>query len=678
MSAPVAAVMGEAADSAGSPATAVPDGVRLEMLRVGRGEETLFLVPGLGGDPAELTALASSFVGPQQVYAAAPLLEDAQRRPVTGMARMAELMVAAIRWIQPFGPYRLGGYSFGGLLALEVAQQLRTAGEPVEALFLIDAVYDERFWPRAIWLRAMVRRTGRQLLRIMRLHPGAAVRELWLRAVNLIERVMRRKRDAPDRLHPASAVTMRGRAVDAMAGYRPRFYDGPVTLFAASLDRHFGCDTVRLWAGLAAQLEVQRLDGDHLTIMHELPTVAVASAIDYHLARRRADWAGLKPVPGFARPMILTTMRWFSAARLAHSLAEAGFAVSACRPAGHPLQLVEGLTADCLLNRIWRLRSLVAAIRQARPDIILPDDESSLALLRRLHARSRTADPDLAALIAHSLGNVADLPLIAARAGLANAARALHIPVPTTTVVTDAEELGRWAAPFVLKTDGSWGGRGVAVVRDSAHARRVWRAMSAPPTLARGLWRLVVDREAGSMAAWARRTRPVVNAQEFVKGRDALVTVACFNGTVLALVCLEVVHASEKNGPAAVVRIIDHPGITEAARMVVGRFGLSGFCGLDFCIDDGGDAHLLELNPRVTPTSYLLVEGDYQRSRTIALFPAGLVARAEPGTSVAGVLDLPVRAPALMRRGQRLTARQHRLVARAVRWVQRKVRLQAL
>ena len=33
---------------------------------------------------------------------------------------------------------------------------------------------------------------------------------------------------------------------------------------------------------------------------------------------------GLRPGPGFARPMILTSMRWFSVARLAHSLVEAG------------------------------------------------------------------------------------------------------------------------------------------------------------------------------------------------------------------------------------------------------------------------------------------------------------------------------------------------------------------
>src|SRR5213075_980492 len=114
--------------------------------------------------------------------------------------------------------------------------------------------------------------------------------------------------------------------------------------------------------------------------------------------------------------------------------------------------------------------------------------------------------------------------------------------------------------------------------------------------------------EAGPISAWLRRARPVVNAQQYVEGREAIATVACIDGKVETLVCLEVMQATEEHGPAALVRIIDHPGMAEAARRLVGRYGLSGFCGFDFMITDAGDAQLLELNPRVTPTSHLLVE----------------------------------------------------------------------
>ena len=46
--------------------------------------------------------------------------------------------VGGLREIQPHGPYRIAGYSFGGLVAVEIARQLRAAGQEIELLFLLD------------------------------------------------------------------------------------------------------------------------------------------------------------------------------------------------------------------------------------------------------------------------------------------------------------------------------------------------------------------------------------------------------------------------------------------------------------------------------------------------------------------------------------------------------------
>ncbi|HKT05775.1 MAG TPA: thioesterase domain-containing protein [Rugosimonospora sp.] len=645
-------------------------GVRLARVRAGEPGTALFLAPGIDGELAELGPLVAAFAGAQEAYAVAPLPEDAEQRPVTTMERMAELAVAAVRQVQPSGPYRLGGYSFGALLALEMAQQLCAAGEPVEALFLIEALYDERYWPRGIWLRAMVRRTGRQLLRIVRMNPVRAAGELRLRGVRLVRRVVRRGTDTPEavRMESSDEASVRGRAYSAISGYRPRFYPGHATLIASAKDRHFGCDTTILWTGYAEKLEVIRVDGDHVTVMQQPTVASVASIIDHRLALARAGWPGLRPRPGFARPMILTTMRWFAAARLAHALVESGFTVSACRPRAHALELVDGLAADCRLRRVGRLRSLIAAIQRADPDIILADDERALVLLRRLHARARTVDPALAALLARSLGAVEDWPSITSRTGLATVAEELRIPVPPTAVVPDAASLAAWGMPLVLKTDGSWGGRGVAIVPDAGHLPEAWHRISNPPALPRALKRLLVNAETESLAAWLRRARPVVNAQRYVAGHGGIATVASLDGEVLAVVCLDVVEASEARGPAAVVRIVDHPGMAEAATRLVARFRLTGFSGFDFILTDSGEAQLIELNPRVTPTSYLLVEGDYQRSRTIALFPAESLA-----CTTLGLLDQPVRARSLLRLGERIAARQDWPVARMARHVMRRL-----
>lgn len=636
----------------------VTAGVRLERLRAGSSDECLFLVPGLEGDPAELADLAAAFTGPQSVYAVAPA--SAAGHP--DMVGMAELMVAAVRQVQPSGPYRLGGYSFGGLAALEMAQQLHAAGQTVESLFLIDALFDERYWPRGTWLRALVRRTGWQLVRIVRLPPRQALGELRHRGGRLLQRLRRRNTDSPDPLRAAESASpepsLGATALLAISGYRPRFYDGTLTLIASSVDRHFGCDTGQLWVGYAQQLDLQRIAGDHLTVMQRPASAAViAQMIDHRLAVRRADWAGLRPVPGFARPMIVTTMRWFSAARLAYALAEAGFAVSACRPAHHPLDVVDTLAGDYRLRRVGRLASLEAAIRAARPDLLLPDDERAWALLRRLH--DHTTDPETSALIARSLGHADDWPLIASRAEVAREARKAGVLVPETTAVTASAELAGWSYPLVLKTDGSWGGRGVAIVRDQSRLPHAWSTISRPPTFPRAIKRLVVNRDLDGLVARLRGRRPVVNAQQFVEGREAIVTAACQDGKVRDLVCLEVVRASADRGPASAVQVIDHPEMAEAARHVIERFGLSGFCGMDFILPPTGGPYLLELNPRVTPTCHLLVEGSHPAGRTLTLFP--------PEYPTTEILDVPIRSLALIRLGDELTARRLRPLTRVGR-----------
>jgi thioesterase domain-containing protein len=651
---------------------------RLQRLRTGRSDEILFIVPGLEGVPDELADMVAAFTGPQQVYAVAPQLEDAQHRPVD-MESAARQVLEGIRQVQPRGPYLLGGYSFGGLVALEMAQQLQSGGDAVAGLFLIDAVYDERYWPWGTWLRAIVRRTGRHLSHILRMPPAKALGELRRRAVRLIQRMMRRKVNGPDRLtwDTNGEATTQARAHAVISAYRPRFYDGSITLIGPSIDRHFGCDTTRLWAGYAQRLHVWRVEGDHVTLMQEPDAAArVARVIDHQLATKREDWGGVRPAHGFERPMILTTMRWFSAARLAHALTEAGFSVSACRPKGHPLELVDGLTSHWPMHRMRRARSLATAIRRAKPDIVLPDDERALALLRQLHARVRS-DPQIATVIARSLGNLEDWPVMISRTALATEARNLNLPAPVTRAIGTADELAAWVdehgLPVVLKTDGSWGGRGVAIIRQASDLNHVWRRISGPPWLPRALKRLVVNLETAPITAWVTRTRPIVNAQQLVEGREAIATVACVDGVVQALVCLEVVASSMARGPASAVRIIDHPGMASAARALVDRLGLTGFCGFDFIITASGEAQLLELNARITPTCYLLVEGDYLRSRAIALFPCDRLSPSEPTSAEWGELDVPVRAPYLVQRGELIRERNHRPAARMARRLKRKL-----
>ena len=51
--------------------------------------------------------------------------------------QLASNYILGIQKIQPKGPYRIAGYSFGAVVALEIAQQLHALNEPVEQLFVV-------------------------------------------------------------------------------------------------------------------------------------------------------------------------------------------------------------------------------------------------------------------------------------------------------------------------------------------------------------------------------------------------------------------------------------------------------------------------------------------------------------------------------------------------------------
>ncbi|MDY7093926.1 MAG: condensation domain-containing protein [Acidobacteriota bacterium] len=99
------------------------------------GAPWLWVHPG-GGSALPYVPLAQHLDAP--VYGVqAPGLE-AGEEPVSSVGRLAELYAAAIRTEEIPGPYRLAGWSFGGLVAFELARHLQTAGEEVALLSVLD------------------------------------------------------------------------------------------------------------------------------------------------------------------------------------------------------------------------------------------------------------------------------------------------------------------------------------------------------------------------------------------------------------------------------------------------------------------------------------------------------------------------------------------------------------
>jgi thioesterase domain-containing protein len=84
--------------------------------------------------------LAYSLGFDQPFYGLQPLGLDGEQPPLTRIEDIAAYYIKALRKVQPSGPYYLGGWSFGGLVAFEMAQQLLSSGHQVALLAMLDTL----------------------------------------------------------------------------------------------------------------------------------------------------------------------------------------------------------------------------------------------------------------------------------------------------------------------------------------------------------------------------------------------------------------------------------------------------------------------------------------------------------------------------------------------------------
>jgi thioesterase domain-containing protein/acyl carrier protein len=119
---------------AGSRAAGEPDSLVCLNEREG---SPLFLVHPVSGAAFCYAGLARCLDRPLYAFQALGLESD--HAPLTSVPELATRYVAALRAHCPPGGRVIGGWSVGGLVAMEMARQLQSLGEPVERLLLIDA-----------------------------------------------------------------------------------------------------------------------------------------------------------------------------------------------------------------------------------------------------------------------------------------------------------------------------------------------------------------------------------------------------------------------------------------------------------------------------------------------------------------------------------------------------------
>ena len=249
-----------------------------------------FFVHGLGGTVMRFHELARHMVPDQPFFCFQAQGMDGKLPCLNSVEDMAALYLEHLRAAQPEGPYFLGGYSFGGLVALEMARRLMSAQEEVRALTLVDT-----------YLPTPTR--GQSLLgKFFALSREQKLAYLKKRSTRYARGIKRRIEAIS---LPQSIKDVREGCAVAEQKYRPQVYPGRVVLFRASEKALRGLDDPQEgWCKYAADgVEVHEIDGDHGNILNEPQVKQLAAEIRERLEKAQAEPAEeAAPVPSLSAP----------------------------------------------------------------------------------------------------------------------------------------------------------------------------------------------------------------------------------------------------------------------------------------------------------------------------------------------------------------------------------------
>ncbi len=273
-------------------------------VQAGGSHPPLFFLHGGGGLYCRNLA---RLLGPDQPFYAVVPVDIDDDPSLTTVEAMAEATIKRLIASHPRGPYLIGGYCHGGVIAYEIARQLEQLGSEVGPVILLDALVPRYFG----WLKALIRSAGWLLrlkadtqtrlfvrLRKFVMRASTAHREGIWKFLTLCARtaktdILRLAGTPPEELGipgpplddpdgPLADLQYRG----ILMNYRPKSFAGHVLLMRTHLAHVFyPTDRTSGWGKLAGQVEVHELPGDHATCQTEHIGVVAE-----HIARRLREY----------------------------------------------------------------------------------------------------------------------------------------------------------------------------------------------------------------------------------------------------------------------------------------------------------------------------------------------------------------------------------------------------
>jgi amino acid adenylation domain-containing protein len=257
--------------------TVVTEWSPLVLLKSGRSRSPLFCVHALGGTLFGYYDLAKRLGTERPIYGLQSCGIDGKQQPLDRVEDIASYYIQSIQTIQPQGPYLLMGYSFGGIVAFEMARQLTAQGELVNFLGLVDTrspTLDENRISLTKWLNFHFRQLKQLSLqdRVAYFFDKILYR-LSVRAKGKTEgykEVMARRLSAFEMFEPELLNVLEAN-LQATKHYLPQTYPGRATLFWCEYQAlYIDCYPDLGWGHLVTGgVETVSIPGEHLSLLSE-------------------------------------------------------------------------------------------------------------------------------------------------------------------------------------------------------------------------------------------------------------------------------------------------------------------------------------------------------------------------------------------------------------------------
>ena len=254
----------------------------------------LYIVHGAGLNVLIFNALAKNMDADQPVYGLQAKGLDGVEEPLGTVEEMAAHYVATITAANPAGPYALAGYSFGGIIAFEMARQLVAQGKQVKTLALLDTYAYPTYYHASAFSKKIASTKYFFNKLLYALKQTSTNRDYFLYRVNYTKKVAEQAyllakygREKQHQLRYRQPLKLHNTNVIATSRYQLVPQPVKIDLFRVKNSTYYMHDTAFLgWQPFALNgVEVHDIPGDHTQIFSPPNDKESARLLQYVLDR---------------------------------------------------------------------------------------------------------------------------------------------------------------------------------------------------------------------------------------------------------------------------------------------------------------------------------------------------------------------------------------------------------